>query len=153
MNPAPQVALAASAANRPSIAARPRSPWARGVRPLTAVAMAFAVAVASAQGVGLSGPALSSGASNPMGSPEPTRPTLTTPYDGAIAAYRAGRVERLARTRRLGIPQRPHATAPIGGLGGGRCWPPAPILCSMLWRPRIDDNEPVVHGALRKQAS
>ena len=55
--------------------------------------MAFAVAVASAQGVGLSGPALSSGASNPMGSPEPTRPTLTTPYDGVIAAYRAGRVD------------------------------------------------------------
>jgi predicted Zn-dependent protease len=55
--------------------------------------MAFTAAGASAQGVGLSGPALSSGSSNPMGAPEPVRPTLTTPYDGAIAAYRAGRVD------------------------------------------------------------
>jgi hypothetical protein len=55
--------------------------------------MAFTAAGASAQGVGLSGPALSSGRSNPMGAPEPVRPTLTTPYDGAIAAYRAGRVD------------------------------------------------------------
>jgi tetratricopeptide (TPR) repeat protein len=28
-----------------------------------------------------------------MGAPEPVRPTITTPYDGAIAAYRAGRVD------------------------------------------------------------
>jgi len=28
-----------------------------------------------------------------MGAPEPVRPVITTPYDGAIAAYRAGRVD------------------------------------------------------------
>jgi tetratricopeptide (TPR) repeat protein len=55
--------------------------------------MAFAAVGASGQGVGLSGPALSSGTSNPIGAPEPVRPTLTTPYDGAIAAYRAGRLD------------------------------------------------------------
>ncbi len=55
--------------------------------------MAFAAAGAWAQGVGLSGPALAPGTSNPMGAPEPVRPTITTPYDGAIAAYRAGRVD------------------------------------------------------------
>ena len=55
--------------------------------------LAFAAAGAWAQGVGLSGPTLPSGTSNPMGAPEPVRPTITTPYDGAIAAYRAGRID------------------------------------------------------------
>jgi tetratricopeptide (TPR) repeat protein len=55
--------------------------------------LAFAAAGAWAQGVGLSGPTLPSRTSNPMGAPEPLRPTLTTPYDGAIAAYRAGRID------------------------------------------------------------
>jgi tetratricopeptide (TPR) repeat protein len=55
--------------------------------------MAFTAAGAWAQGVGLSDPALPSGTSNSMGAPEPVRPTLTTPYDGAIAAYRAGRLD------------------------------------------------------------
>lgn len=41
----------------------------------------------------MGGPALAPGTSNPMGAPEPFRPTITTPYDGAIAAYRAGRVD------------------------------------------------------------
>jgi tetratricopeptide (TPR) repeat protein len=55
--------------------------------------LAFAAAGAWAQGVGLSGPTLPSGTSIPRGAPEPLRPTLTTPYDGAIAAYRAGRID------------------------------------------------------------
>lgn len=55
--------------------------------------MAFATAGTWAQGVGLSDPALSSSTSNPIGVPEPVRPTRTTPYDGAIAAYRTGRLD------------------------------------------------------------
>ncbi len=36
---------------------------------------------------------LGAGASNQIGAPEPLRPTISLPYDGAIAAYRAGRVD------------------------------------------------------------
>jgi tetratricopeptide (TPR) repeat protein len=88
MNPAPDVARAADAAIRPSIAARPR----RSGAALGALALGLALAVALA----LAGPAgaqISSGPPLPVGTPEPVRPTVTVPYDGAIAPYRAGRAD------------------------------------------------------------
>jgi tetratricopeptide (TPR) repeat protein len=106
MKPAPQVALAASAANRPSIAARPRALLRAGAPLLAALSLAGAGVGAQAQTQVQSQPQAQSqsqgigpGTSNPMGAPEPVRPVITTPYDGAIAAYRAGRSdEALALT-------------------------------------------------------
>lgn len=58
-----------------------------------AAALSIAAAGVRAQGVPMPGQTVPPGTSNPMGAPEPVRPTITTPYDGAIAAYRAGHVD------------------------------------------------------------
>ncbi len=108
------MARAAFAANRPSIAAAPsrsgRAPEA-GPRPRAAAravpcrgaALAAALCAASFAPAGLAqttqnppGTTMTTplpGPANQIGVPEPMRPTITVPYEGAIAAYRAGRTD------------------------------------------------------------
>ncbi len=106
------MARAATAANRPSIAAAPsrsgRRPEAASrpgvARPsVRRVALAVALCVASVAPAGLAQPVVgppgttvttpAPGPVNQIGVPEPMRATISVPYDGAIAAYRAGRVD------------------------------------------------------------
>lgn len=95
MERAPEHAGERVAADRPSIAARQRP--AGRLRAATLAALAVA-ACASAHAQGLQGevasPAVSPtllGPTVPMPPETPPRPQLSVPYDGAIAAYRAGR--------------------------------------------------------------
>ncbi len=130
------MARAASAANRPSIAAGPSAAGpagpagraapralpsprvppspARAARIAAAMAAVLGLSVASAQSErtppGTVSTTLQPGPANQIGAPEPMRPTLSVPYDGAIAAYRSGRVdEALALTDRalLADPRNP----------------------------------------------
>ena len=101
MERAPEHAGERVAAVRPSIAARPRP-----ARRLRAAALAAAIAAggAAAHAQGLQGevsaPMVSPaqlGPTVPMPPETPARPQLSVPYDGAIAAYRAGRPDEALR--------------------------------------------------------
>ena len=69
---------------RPSIAARPAASARRAARAFALAALALAAPAALAQVPAVQPP-------GQVGTPEPERPTKSVPYDGAIAAYRAGR--------------------------------------------------------------
>ena len=104
------MARAATAANRPSISAgpsragrvRPGRPGVASV-PSRGAALAAVLCAVAAMPAGLAQPVRTPpgtelttplpGPPNQIGAPEPMRPTITVPYDGAIAAYRAGRVD------------------------------------------------------------
>jgi Flp pilus assembly protein TadD len=90
------VARAAFAANRPSIAARSgravRAAAARLLAPSLVAALVVPIAApvpAHAQAGRSTMPMLP----GQVGAPEPIRPQITQPYDGAIAAWRAGRAD------------------------------------------------------------
>ena len=124
------MARATSAANRPSIAA---GPWpfraAPGPGPARRTALArlpggvaagaFAVfallcapPAALAQGLGLQdvstpGTQATPGVGQQAATPEPVRPTISTPYDGAVAAWRAGRADDALRLADEGLKTAP----------------------------------------------
>jgi tetratricopeptide (TPR) repeat protein len=123
------VARTPSAANRPSIAAGPsaagrapappesRSAGRAAARPGLAAALlcaALAGPAALAQTVQVPpGTVLTvpqPGPANQLGAPEPMRPTLSVPYDGALVAWRAGRVDEalsIAEKALQGDPRNP----------------------------------------------
>jgi len=82
MDSAPDVACAAIAVNRSIIAAR-------------AATLTLALPRALACVLALAGPAAWAQGPSPaaISAPEPQRQTVSVPYDGAIAAYRAGRAD------------------------------------------------------------
>lgn len=106
------MARATSASNRPSIAAAPR-PSGAPSGGLAAAALAAALAVAplpgaAQQGLGLQdvmtpGSQVTPGIGQQLSPPEPVRPSLSTPYDGAIAAWRAGRTDDAMRLAEDGL--------------------------------------------------
>jgi tetratricopeptide (TPR) repeat protein len=93
MKPAPALACAAVADDRPSIAARSARPGGAPGRALRAVlGVAFGLALCA---VATDRPALAQGGGGPgqIGVAEPLRPQRSVPYDSALGAWRAGRGE------------------------------------------------------------
>ena len=90
------MARAPTAAVRPSIAAAPSRSGRRAALAAALCAAAVAPAGLAQQVVVPPGTTVTTpipGPATQIGVPEPMRPTISVPYDGAIAAYRAGRVD------------------------------------------------------------